>query len=157
MYQPTHRHYPDKQQDPIRFRNLVRALEESLRQKYPARDVRPLLEPFERLADDPSFWRMRTLDGLAIFATPDLFRKYRLQRPVPELAVVADSFHLKPLVRILQSADSYYVLGLTRQRIRVWEGNRDVLDEADLPPDVPLTIWSIPRWTTCLTISASWC
>lgn len=25
LYQPTHRHYPDNQQDPIRFRDLVRA------------------------------------------------------------------------------------------------------------------------------------
>ena len=27
LYQPTHRAHPEKQQDPIRFRNLVRRLE----------------------------------------------------------------------------------------------------------------------------------
>jgi len=42
-----------------------------------------------------------------------MFRVYRLQRPVPELAIVADSFHTKPLLRILQSADRYQVLALT--------------------------------------------
>jgi len=41
-----------------------------------------------------------------------------LQRPVPELAVVAESFHVKPLIRILQSADRYHVLGLNRQQIK---------------------------------------
>lgn len=138
LYQPTHRSHPDNRQDPARFRTLVRALEESLRQKYPARAVQPLLEPFEKLAGDGWFWR-HTLNGLAVLGSPGLFRVYRLQRSVPELAVVADSFHLKPLVRILQSADSYHVLGLSRERITFYEGNRDVLDEVELPPAVPRT------------------
>jgi hypothetical protein len=139
LYQPTHRHHPDNEQDPIRFRNLLKALEESLRQKYSTRDVRPLLEPFQRLAGDRDFWN-HTLDGLAVLGAPGLFRVYRLQRPVPELAVVADSFHLKPLLRILQSADGYHVLGLSRQKITLFEGNRDVLDEVELPPAIPRTI-----------------
>ncbi|GJQ59154.1 MAG: hypothetical protein D8M57_07075 [Candidatus Scalindua sp. AMX11] len=139
LYQPTHRVFQDKQQDPIRFRNLLRELEESLRREYSTRDVRPLIEPFERLAEDSEFWRMRTLDGLAVLAAPDFFRVYRFQRPVPELAVVADSFHIKPLVRLLQSADGYYVLSLDRQQIRLFEGNRDRLDEVELAPGVPRT------------------
>ncbi|TVR67101.1 MAG: hypothetical protein EA420_00995, partial [Candidatus Competibacteraceae bacterium] len=28
LFQPTHRNHPDNQQDPIRFKNLVKALEE---------------------------------------------------------------------------------------------------------------------------------
>jgi hypothetical protein len=138
LYQPTHRSHPDKEQDPIRFRNLVRALEESLRQKYAARDMPTILEAYQALAGDRDFWN-HTLSGLAVLGAPGLFRVYRLQRPVPELAVVADSFHLKPLVRILQSADSYHVLGLSRDRITFYEGNRDVLDEIELSPDVPRT------------------
>ena len=39
LYQPTHRHRPENQQDLIRFRNLVKTLEESLHQKYPKREV----------------------------------------------------------------------------------------------------------------------
>ena len=125
------------QQDPIRFRNLVKALEESLRQKYSTRDVRPLLEPLQNLAEDHSFWN-HTLDGLALLTAPGVFRVYRLQRPVAELAVVANSFHIKPLIRILQSADRYHVLGLSRQEIKLLEGNRDTLDEVELFPAVPL-------------------
>lgn len=139
LYQPTHRHYPDNQQDPIRFRNLVKALEESLRQKYCTRDVRPLLEPFQTLARDHDFWN-HTLNGLAVRGAPGMFRVYRLQRPVAELAVVADSFHVKPLIRILQSADRYHVLGLNRQEVKLFDGNRDALDEVELSPAVPRTI-----------------
>lgn len=139
LYQPTHRHFPDNQQDQIRFRNLVKQLEDSLRQAYPNRAVKPLLEPFQRLADDSRFWN-HTLDGLAVLASSDLFRVYRLQRPVAEFAVVADSFHTKPLMRIVQSADRYQILGLNRQEARLYEGNRDALDQIELPANIPTNL-----------------
>jgi hypothetical protein len=138
IYQPTHRHHPDNRQDPIRFRNLIRAVEESLRQKYRGRAVRPLLEPLQELAEDGAFWK-HTVDGLAVLTGSTVFRLFRLQRPIKELAVVADSFHLKPLLRVMQSADRYQVLCLTRQTATMLEGNRYALDELD-PGDLPATI-----------------
>jgi hypothetical protein len=139
LYQPTHRHHPDNQQDPIRFGNLVKVLEESLLQQFPKDEIRPLLEPFLALADDRDFWN-HTLDGLAVLGAKGMFRVYRLQRPVAELAVVADSFHTKPLMRILQSADRYHVLGVNRQEIKLFEGNRDALDEIEPAQGVPRTL-----------------
>jgi hypothetical protein len=142
LYQPTHRHYPGNQQDPIRFRNLMRSIEELLRQKYTNREMRPLIEPFQVLADDHNFWN-HTLDGLAILGAAGFFRVYLLQRPVPELVIVADSFHIKPLMRILQSADRYQVLGLNRREINLFEGNRDLLDEIEPAEGVPRTITDV--------------
>lgn len=139
LYQPTHRHHPDNRQDPLRFRNLVRSLEESLHQQHPRADARALLNGFNELAGNEAFWN-HALDGLAVLAADDLFRVYRLQRPVPELAIAADTFHTKPLLRILQSADRYQVLALTRDSIRLFEGNRDQLDEVELVDAVPATL-----------------
>lgn len=139
LYQPTHRHHPENQQDPIRFRKLVKVLEESLLQRYPTDEIRPLLDPFLALADDRDFWN-HTLDGLAVLGARGMFRVYRLQRPVSELVVVADSFHTKPLMQILQSADRYQILGLSRQEIKLFEGNRDALDEIEPAHGVPRTI-----------------
>ncbi|MFO7640728.1 MAG: hypothetical protein R6X17_05525, partial [Candidatus Competibacteraceae bacterium] len=136
LYQTTHRHRPDNQQDPIRFGNLVKKLEESLQQQLPKEGVRQLLEPFLALAEDHDFWN-HTLDGLAVLGAKGIFRVYKLHRPVAELALVADSFHTKPLMRILQSADRYQVLGLNRQEIKLFEGNRDALYEIQLHQDVP--------------------
>lgn len=102
LYQPTHRHHPDNQQDPIRFRNLVWAIEDSLAQKYSSRDTRALLAPIEALKADAAFWN-HTLDGLAVLAAPELFRVFQFQRPVREMAVVANSFHVKPLLRVVQT------------------------------------------------------
>jgi Bacterial archaeo-eukaryotic release factor family 3 len=114
-------------------------LEQSMTQEYRMREVRPLLQPFDDLASDRDFWN-HTQDGLAVLCAPDLFRIYKLQRCVPEVAIVADSFHIKPLLRIVQSADRYQILGLCRGAIKLFEGNRDVLDEIDLAPGVPRTI-----------------
>jgi len=139
LYQPTHRSHPENQQDPIRFRNLVKELETSLGQKYPAVETRLLLEPFEALAHDDAFWK-HTREGLAVLGGSGLFRVFRLQRPVAELAVVADSFHTKPLRRFLQSVGHYQVLGLSLQKIQLFEGNRDALDEIDPAPGVLRTI-----------------
>jgi Bacterial archaeo-eukaryotic release factor family 3 len=139
LYQPTHRHHPDNKQDPIRFRNLVDGAEASLRRGYPNVEVRRLLGPFRDLADDQEFWN-HTLDGLAVLGSRGTFRVFPLQRAVPELTIVADSFHLKPLVRIIQSADRYQVLCLGRREAKLYEGNRDALDEVDLAEGVPRTI-----------------
>jgi hypothetical protein len=138
LYQPTHRHRPENQQDPIRFRNLVKQPEASLGQKYPTAEIQLLLRPFETLAHDDTFWN-HTLDGLAVLGGPTLFRVFRLQRTVAELAIVADSFHTDPLRRFLQSVGRYQILGLSLGKIQLFEGTRDALDEIDPAPGVPRT------------------
>jgi hypothetical protein len=142
LYQPTHRQHPDNQQDPIRFRNLLKTLGTALGQRNRMHDVQALVAPLQALADDHAFWN-HSLEGLAVLRSPAMFRVYRLQRSVPELAIVADSFHTKPLLRILQSADRYQILALNRHRARLFEGNRDALAEIELAPGVPRAITDV--------------
>ncbi len=139
LYLPTHRRYPENQQDPICYKNLVKALEGSLLERYSASEVVPILEPFHVLANDRDFWN-HTWDGLAVLGAAGVFRVIQLHRPVPELAVAADTFHIKPLLRNLQSADRYQVLRLNRREIQLFEGNRDHLDEVELAAGVPRTV-----------------
>jgi hypothetical protein len=141
IYQPTHRHHPDNQQDRIRFKKLLRVVEESLQQQYSGRETRSLLAPLLTLGDDAAFWN-HTLDGLAVLAAAGVFRVFQFQRSVKELAVVADSFHVKPLLRVVQSADRYQVLCLTRRTAKVFEGNRYALDELD-PGEFPTDIETV--------------
>lgn len=138
LYMPTHRYSPDNKQDPILYRNLLRDMELSLAQKYSRREYRPLLEKFQSYDRDTDFWNYRT-DGLVMLGSSDLFQVFELQRPVKELLVVADTFHVKPLLRIVQSADRFQILVLSRHRASLYEGNRDVIDPVALP-NVPATI-----------------
>lgn len=139
LYQPTHRRHPENQQDPIRFRQLVKALETSLQQQHASDAVKTLIEPFEALALDHDFWN-HTQGGLAVLGAPGLFRVFLLHRPVAELAVVADSFHTKPLRQWLQSTGRYQVLALSRHKVQLFEGDRNVLDAVALAAGVPQTM-----------------
>jgi hypothetical protein len=139
VYLTTHRHHPENLQDPIRYKNLLKVLEESLLSQHSFGEAGILLDPYRALANDADFWN-HTWDGLAVLGAAGVFRVIKLQRPVSELAVVANRFHVKPLLRILQSADRYQVLSLNRRQIKLFEGNRDHLDEIDLAAGVPRTI-----------------
>ncbi len=139
LYMPTHRFHPQNQEDPIRYRNLLKEMESSLRLKYPTREVRTLLEKFQALVRDDLFWSHRT-DGLAILCAHDTFEVFDLQRTVKTLLVVADSFHTKPLLRALQAVDRYQILSLNRHEAKLYEGNRVALDQVVLADAVPATI-----------------
>ncbi|PIC77721.1 hypothetical protein CSV74_03710 [Sporosarcina sp. P19] len=138
IYQPTHRYRPENQQDPIRFKNLLQQVHEELSKKYAANEVKSLLAPLEKLEGERPFWA-HAGDGLALFATKDRIIAYRLQRPVPELAIVSDSFHIKPLIRVFQSADRYHLLGVNRQQFKLFEGNRYGIEEVEIPEELAKT------------------
>ncbi len=139
LYLPTHRHHPENQQDPIRFVNLMRKLEELLAANHPAEQVSELLAPLEALTQDVDFWN-HTLDGLAVFGAPGFFRVVSLPRTLPELTIVADTFHTKPLRRFLQSVDRYQILGLNQHGIRLFEGDRHHLEPLEAAEGVPVRI-----------------
>lgn len=132
LYQSTHRQHPANVEDPIRFRNSLKELKSQLSGAYDSERVRAILKPFEQLAGDAGFWNRRG-DGLAIFASLDGFELFEFSRPVQDRLIVADSFHTKPLVRILQSADRFQVLSLSRHEATLYEGNRDGLESLDTP------------------------
>jgi len=139
LYQPTHRRHPENRQDPIRFRNLVKAVGASLRERVDDADAQRLLAPLEALAQNADFWN-HAQDGLAVFANPERCVVVRLPQTVDEFASVADSFHVKPLRRVLQASDRYQVLAISRDKVRLFEGSRHALDEIELAPAVPRTI-----------------
>src|SRR5690625_1731548 len=70
LYQPTHRHIPENQQDLIRFKNLMQKVEQSLSEKYDKREIEQRMKPFYELGEDVDFWR-HAREGLAIFASVD--------------------------------------------------------------------------------------
>jgi len=131
IYLPTHRHHPENQQDPIRFKNSLKSLEIILSQSFPQHKLEELWTRLQSLSNDAHFWNHRT-EGLVILCSSDEFQIFDLQRPVEELLVIADSFHLKPLLRELQATDRYQLLALNRHGAKLYEGNRHALDEVEL-------------------------
>ena len=139
IYLPTGRRFPEKQQDPVRFRNLLLEVERTLTPLIGCAERATLLAPLQELANNERFW-LHTQDGLAVLRSGDFYKVWKLQRTVPERAIVADSFHTKPLLRVMQSADRFEVLALSREHVRLFAGNRDALDEIELDPAVPRSL-----------------
>jgi hypothetical protein len=139
LYLDTHRTQPQRRDDPTRYRNLVRELRDSLSSAYSPAMIAEFIAPFEHLERNEEFWNSRT-EGIIVFRSPDLFLRFHVDRPVGDLAIVAESFHVKPLLKLLQTNERYHVLTLTRDTAHLYLGDRDGIEEVDLGPDAPMTM-----------------
>ena len=59
--------------------------------------------------------------GVSFFASPDYVIAVDLQERVDELVVVGDSFHVKPLIRVMQAGDRYQLLCFSEKNIELFE------------------------------------
>jgi hypothetical protein len=124
IYMPTHRVGAEIQQDPIRLKNLLSETEERLlADGLRTSEAQELLEPAEKLLQDGLFWQHQS-DGLAIFLSSDQFHYYRLPFDFDELVVVADRFHIKPLLPLLSGDGRFHVLALSQNKVRLIQGTR---------------------------------
>lgn len=144
IFMPTHRKGTETQQDPIRFKNLMREAEEQLiANGLRGQDARDFLEPAKEL-DDYQFWQHQS-DGLAIFISDNVFSYYCLPLNFQELVVVTDRFHLKPLLTLLTGDGRFYVLALSQNQVRLLQGTRYSVSEVELS-DVPQSIGEALRY-----------
>lgn len=132
LYMPTHRAGPEIRQDPIRLKNLLRQAEDRLAALgTPAAEVHQMLGPAAAMLGDSSFWRLQG-DGLALFISPSSFHQYRLPVDFQELLVVADRFHLKPLLPLFAHGGHFYILALSQNEVRFFRGTLSGLDPVEL-------------------------
>jgi hypothetical protein len=139
VYLPTHRVPTENQQDRTRLKNLLRQAQESL-QVYGLRpaEAEALLEPATRLLGAISFWKDKR-DGLALFISPGIFRQYQLPASFEPLVVVAHRFHVKPLLAML-GGNEFFVLALSQNAVKLFEGSRFGLSDIDEPEGVPKSL-----------------
>jgi hypothetical protein len=138
IYLPTHRSYPDNQQDSVRYKNLIGEVEATLAKSYPVRTARDVADRLRALESDPNFWTSAR-DTVVVLASPLRCDAFTVPRTIPERMEVGASFHVKPLLRHVQSAEHFHVLGLSRERVALFHGNRYELAALDVP-GLPLTM-----------------
>ncbi len=91
----------------------------------------------DALAEDDAFWRFQAR-SLAVLATPDSVRTFRMATATTDMAEVSDRFHLKPLLRAIAFPQTAFVLALSEGTVRL------VHVFADLPP-VSVRIPDLPE------------
>lgn len=136
IYMPAHRGGAATEQDPIRFKNLLREVQAQLeRRGWSPQAVCEFVEPATRLRLDAGFWKFQG-DGLAFFLAPGFEKRFRVPFVFPEASVVSDRFLLKPLLSLLSADGRFFVLELSIDNVRLWQGSRYGLAPMEIP-DVP--------------------
>ena len=136
VYMPTHRAGRDQQQGPIRMKNLMGEAEKKLLEFGVRRpEVEEILRPAEDLLIDRDFWQHQG-DGLVAFLAEEYSKFYRLPGRFDEMAVVSNSFYVKPLLPLVNGNGDFYVLALSLNKIRLFHASRDTFEEVELK-DMP--------------------
>ncbi|HEX2162743.1 MAG TPA: hypothetical protein VHM02_02220 [Thermoanaerobaculia bacterium] len=139
LFLPTVRAGQESQQNPIRFKNLLRDAAARLGERGAGEaEVADLLAPARELVDDYGFWQHQ-LDGLAVFLARGFARTYRLPLAFTELVMVEDRFHLKSLFPLFADEGRFFVLALSQNDVRLLEGSRHEVREVPLV-DVPKSL-----------------
>lgn len=89
------------------------------------------------LKDDDEFWRFQA-HSLAVLATPDRVRTFRLATAVIDAVQVSDRFELKPLLRAIAFPQTAFVLALSENAVRL------IKIFPDLPPG-EIRIHGLPK------------
>ncbi len=138
LYLPTEKKGADTRKNGIRFKSLLKSARDELASGY-GDEAGNLVAGLEGVGEDNQFWQHQTA-GLAVFQGGGKTYFVRLGRPVEEKAAVADSFHVKPLVRLLQDASRYQLLAVTQKTVTLYEGDLDSIAEVPLHADVPNSV-----------------
>lgn len=139
IFMPTFHVESELSQNPIRLKNLIRTARERLHEAgHREADVEVLLKPLMSLVESNSFWLDQS-DGFAAFLTPDESRVFRLPVNFEELVVTGKRFHLKPLFPLLAANNRFYVLALSKNRVRLYQGTHysiSVVESTDIPESI---------------------
>jgi hypothetical protein len=132
IYMPTHRTAELAKQDPIRFKNLLKQAEERLVMAgFRRSEAKALSAKAKGLLKDRLFWQYQS-DGFAAFISSREFQYYRLSESFDELLVVADRFHIKPLIRLLANDGLFYILALSQNEVKLFSCTRNSISQIEL-------------------------
>jgi hypothetical protein len=121
----THRTHPDSKQDAINLKKLISQTENQLYEAYDKREVWPLLDKIK--AAEAELNHEYNLNTLAIFASKDLVKVVKLPIPTTDRIVISDRFEIRPLLRALEQEEYYYIISVSRKKIRLLEAFNDTL------------------------------
>lgn len=121
----------------IELGNLAKQAREQLEAVgFDKRRLASLMAHFDDLADDDDFWRLQA-NSLALLATPDRLRTFRLATKVAATVQVSDRFHLKPLLRAMAFPQHAFLLALSENDARLVEVFADQPPVQVRVPDLP--------------------
>lgn len=139
IYLPTTPVSRETEQSRISLGNLVKKAVAQLEEAgLDKRSIGALQEQFNDLLADDDFWNHQA-NSLAILATPESLRTYRMANKLTDIVEVSDRFHLKPLLRAITFPHAAHVLAISEKAVRLVEVSADLpareITVANMPSD----------------------
>lgn len=144
IYLPTSTLPTEAEANRIEFKTLASTAIERLNASGADKHhVNAIHEGFVELDEDEAFWG-HLARSLAVFATPDSIRTFRLPNNLTDLVDVSDRFIVKPLLRAVTFPQAAYVLALSVNSARLLaispEGEPNEVNVPDMPTDAPSAV-----------------
>lgn len=95
-----------------------------------------LIEQLERVGESDDFW-FHQQHGLAVFLSPQRCMVRKLMRSPGDLTVVADSFHLRPLLHVTQHGMRYQILCVSAHDVVLYSADQEKTCPVELHSHVP--------------------
>ncbi|RNL69264.1 hypothetical protein ED312_22310 [Sinomicrobium pectinilyticum] len=139
IFIPTHRTGKEvlQRQDVLLLKNQLKEVKAKLEQEeLSGQEIEDIVAPIRELMDDSGFWRHRS-EGLALFLTDGIFKKYSLPIAFKPLSHVGNSFYLMPLLPIFTGDGSFFVLSLELEKVKLYKQTRYSSTELVIEDVVP--------------------
>ena len=155
IYFPTHRSGPETVSDASKLEKALDEAKEKLAGGDQPMMSRNQADKFLAKANEAvgkdSFWQHQS-DGLACFIADGTTRFVQIEGDCPTVTVVANNFHMRPLLLAAARDGEFYTLTITRDNVSLFRGNADGLSEVE--PEGMITGIEDVTWKTDFEDSA---
>lgn len=116
---PTRKVGPDRQQNPIRFKNLIAQATRELKSSgLKDTDIQQWLQPAKELLGQPLFWSEME-QSLVLYISNGHFELYRLPYTCDEVVYVNKHYYIQPLLPMISTNGSYGILSVSQENVRL--------------------------------------
>jgi hypothetical protein len=95
-----------------------------------SKEMNSFLAPIQRLIEDVQFFKKFKSD-IGIFLTKDYFQVINVPIGIENLCVVSSTFHVKPLLKWMQSDRDFLFLGFGESSVSLYQGNLNSMNYID--------------------------
>lgn len=133
---PTEKVGDKRQQNPIRFKNLLNeTLQKLTAEGMKQDDANTFLQPAKELLGQPLFWSGME-QGMVAYLTEDYFEIFKVPYDIREMTYVHDHFRITPLMPMISTNGSFCVLAVGQENPRLLRCTRTNVKDIT-PDDVP--------------------
>jgi hypothetical protein len=135
LYLPTHTSgmQVNEQSDAIRFKTALQEAANRLQVKgLDQGTITKLLAPGYQLVQDELFWTTLT-PGLGVFIAEGFFKFIKMPMTPVEDLVIEHSFYVTPLVPIITSNETFYLVVISKKQVKLFRGDAFGMEYINVP------------------------